>query len=104
MAKAIVRINAFLNEKQTKDVYNLIYDQVKAGLEVITVPSYCDVYVLNGEDIEVQKDEKIHSSEKKGCASCKYKYKPQFDQPCVNCYYNGININGSDKWEAKDNG
>lgn len=53
MVKAIVRINAFLNEKQTKDVYELILKQLKANLEVITVPSYCDVYLLNGEDIEV---------------------------------------------------
>lgn len=58
MAKAIVRINAFLDKKQTKEVYNLIYDQVNAGLEVIMVPSYCDVYVLNGAEIEVQKEEK----------------------------------------------
>lgn len=72
MVKAIVRINAFLNEKQTKDVYNLIYDQLKAGLEVITVPSYCDVYILNlnGEDVEVHS-----SSNKKTCKNCKFYYR-----------------------------
>ena len=57
MAKAIIKINAFLDKKQTKDVYNSIYDQIKANLEVITVPAYCDVYVLNDADIEVKHDD-----------------------------------------------
>ena len=56
MVKAIVKINAFLDKKQTKEVYDLIYNQVKAGLEVVMVPSYCDVYVLNDADIEVKHD------------------------------------------------
>lgn len=97
MAKAIVRINAFLDKKQTKEVYNLIYDQVKAGLEVIMVPSYCDVYVLNGADIKVQKNEEPIVN--KDCNSCKYKFTPHFDQPCIDCCY----VSGTDKWEAKEN-
>ena len=64
MAKAIVKINAFLNAEQTKRVYNSIYDQLKAGLEVIIVPSYCDVYILDGADIEVKKGEKSKEDEK----------------------------------------
>lgn len=58
MVKAIVRINAFLDKKQTQEVFNLIYNQVKAGSEVIIVPAYCDVYVIDGDvKVESQKEE-----------------------------------------------
>lgn len=103
MAKAIVRINAFLGKKETKEVYNLIYDQVKAGLEIIIVPAYCDVYVLDGEDIEVQKEEKNDGEtnyEKlagKYCATCKYHY-----GDCA-CEIGGACTNYN-RWEAKDDG
>lgn len=102
MAKAIVRINAFLGKKETKEVYNLIYDQVKSGLEVIIVPAYCDVYVLDGEDIEIQKEEKSETNWEKlaktYCATCKY------------CIHEGKCSNPKkctdfDQWEeAKDDG
>lgn len=58
MAKAIVKVNAFLDKRLTKEVYDSIYGQVKAGLDVIIVPAYCDVYVLNDADVEIQKEEK----------------------------------------------
>lgn len=37
------------------------------------------------------------------CASCKHVLAQPLDQPCVGCCYNGINISGMDKWEAKEN-
>ena len=89
MVKAIVKINAFLNEKQTKDVYNLIYNQVKAGLEVITVPPYCDVYVLDGVDVEIQEEEK-------SCSTCRYSgFCKDGYEPCYKC-------KDYSRWEAKD--
>lgn len=103
MVKAIVRINAFLDEKQMKITYNLIYDQLKAGFEIITVPSYCDVYIIDGGDIEIQKDAKIETaSEKKECSNCKYDEKRAIEQPCRYCCHNIIDGRGTDKWEAKD--
>lgn len=92
MAKAIVKINAFLDKKQTDEVYKSIYNQLKAGLDIIIVPAYCDVYILDGADVEMQKDEK------KECTSCKhYMIRPFDTPPCGWC-------NDHDKWEAKDNG
>lgn len=55
MAKAIVKVNAFLDKRQTKEVYDSIYSQIKEGSEVIIVPTYCDVYVLNNADVEIQR-------------------------------------------------
>ena len=101
MAKAIIRINAFLDRKLTREVYNLIHDQAKDGSEVIIVPAYCDVYVLD-DDVKVEFQKK--ESEGNKCGSCKHLLVEPFDQPCIGCCYNGINISGLDKWEAKDNG
>ena len=36
------------------------------------------------------------------CASCKHIRTETYDQPCVVCCYNGMNISGMDKWEEKD--
>lgn len=36
------------------------------------------------------------------CESCKHISKNSLDQPCAGCCYNGINISGMDKWEAKN--
>lgn len=36
------------------------------------------------------------------CASCKHISLQPLDQPCAGCCYNGTNISGMDKWEAKD--
>lgn len=55
MAKAIIKVNAFLDKRLTKEIYDSIYGQVKAGLDVIIVPAYCDVYVLNDADVEIQR-------------------------------------------------
>lgn len=38
------------------------------------------------------------------CGSCKHLSKQPIDQPCIDCCYNGMNICGMDKWEAKDDG
>lgn len=37
------------------------------------------------------------------CGSCKHLFKQPIDQPCIGCCYNGMNISGMDKWEAKEN-
>lgn len=37
------------------------------------------------------------------CGSCKHLSKLSIDQPCIGCCYNGMNISGMDKWEAKEN-
>lgn len=37
------------------------------------------------------------------CASCKHIRTEPYDQPCIGCCYNGMNISGMDKWEAKEN-
>lgn len=37
------------------------------------------------------------------CGSCKHLSKQPIDQPCIGCCYNGMNISGMDKWEAKEN-
>lgn len=102
MAKAIVRVNAFVTGQQFENIYNFIYNQMKAGLEVITVPSYCDVYILNGENIDIQVKDK--EPEKTYCSTCKYMNTRLLDQPCCDCYHNGLNASGTDKWEDKDNG
>ena len=102
MAKAIVRINAFLDRKQTKEVYNLIYDQVKSGLEVIVIPSYCDVYVLNGAEIEVQKKERYSGkSVEKICNTCKHAESIDSCRECV--YLSECAFNNMSHWEAKEN-
>lgn len=105
MAKAIVRINAFLNKKQIEEVYNMIYNQLKAGFDVITVPSYCDVYVLDGADVEVQKKEKMHTPGKKSCSTCKYETVPILAEPCYSCIHGVCNENPHriSKWEEKPN-
>ena len=51
-----------------------------------------------------------YSQKDNKCASCKYKNKMPFDQPCVDCYYNrgiALKIDGSvnnnnNKWEAEE--
>ena len=89
MAKAIVKVNAFLDKKQTKEVYDSIYGQVKAGLDVIIVPAYCDVYILDGADIELQEEEK-------SCSTCRYSgfCKDRYE-PCYKC-------KDYSKWETKN--
>lgn len=36
------------------------------------------------------------------CESCKHIFKRSIDQPCADCSYNGINVDGTNNWEAKD--
>ena len=100
MAKAIVKINAFLDKKQANEVYNSIYSQVKAGLEVIIVPAYCDVYVLNGAEIEIQKKDRYSGkSVEKVCSTCKHAVPMDAAHECP--YLN--DCHHYEHWEAKEN-
>lgn len=59
---------------------------------------------MSTEDIIQWRNE--HESDRsranKQCASCKHKTVGSYDQPCIGCCYNGMNISGMDRWEAKD--
>lgn len=48
MSKVFIKFNVFMNAKDTIKVYNFIYDQYKEK-DIIFVPSYCDVYVADGD-------------------------------------------------------
>lgn len=37
------------------------------------------------------------------CGSCKHLLKQPIEQPCIGCCHNGVNISGTDEWEAKEN-
>lgn len=50
-----------------------------------------------------KKDDKEIWNPVEGCHTCKHIRLQPFDQPCVGCCYNGMNISGTNKWEAKDN-
>jgi len=61
-------------------------------------------YDSTSEDINQWRNE--HESDRSRfnnkCASCKHIRTEPYDQPCIGCCYNGMNISGMDKWEAKD--
>ena len=49
-----------------------------------------------------KKDDKEIWNPIEGCHTCKHISLQPLDQPCISCCYNGMNISGTDKWEAKD--
>lgn len=102
MAKVIIKPKVYLPDESFKSFINMINDQLKN--DIIYVPYYCDVYIIDG-DVEIQKDVKIETaSENKECSNCKYEKKSSIEKPCRYCCHNIINGHGPDKWEAKDNG
>lgn len=48
MAKVIIKANMFMKPKELEDLYKFIYDQYR-NKDIILVPSYCDVYVVDGD-------------------------------------------------------
>lgn len=56
MAKVIIQPKLHLPDESFKLFVKMINDQLNN--DIVYVPYYCDVYVLDNADIEVQKDEK----------------------------------------------
>ena len=116
MAKVIIKPAIHLSDKDLKYLYNLINDQYQKN-DVVIVPYYCEVYVVDGADIEIQKNEQ---SEGNKCTSSEHQFKVNFNgksaaewfkhNMCTHCKHScddgccGLGEPCSDfnRWEYKD--
>ena len=98
------RIN-ILNERHVDltSRVNRVYSDVTAAKSMAqTAMCRTEVdYTKCSQNNKEKYDQPITAANK--CGSCKHLSKQPIDQPCIGCCYNGMNISGMDKWEAKEN-
>ena len=102
LTKKVDDLKKYATDNLNSRINTLFYDVSAAKSMAETAKQRTEVdYTKCSQNNKEKYDQPITAANK--CGSCKHLSKQPIDQPCIGCCYNGMNISGMDKWEAKEN-